>query len=98
MNGQCSASTKPVAPWPTSAAFPAAITNGRELLGNHMRLGTLDITPNGSLYTIHLRVIYGDNDLLSDTSDFSKASCVGSIPGSQFCAVSDLTTTVQKRF
>jgi prepilin-type N-terminal cleavage/methylation domain-containing protein len=73
----------------------------RELLGEHMRLSALDVqTADSSLYTIHVRVIYGDDDLLtpavSATTDWSKENC-DSQSGSQFCAVSDLTTTVQKR-
>lgn len=67
----------------------------RELLGQHMRLGSLSVTGSGSLYTIHVRVIYGDNDLLNSAA-WATAQCA-SVTGSQFCAVADLTTTVERR-
>jgi hypothetical protein len=76
----------------------AALGSGvRELLNQHMRVGVLNInTTNGNIYTIEIEVIYGDNDLLASTTNFANESCK-SISGSQFCAVADLTTTVEKR-
>lgn len=74
----------------------SSLVGSRELLGQHMRLGAFDVTPSGGLYTIHIRVIYGDDDLLTSTA-WASARCGGSIAGSQFCAVSDLTTTVEQR-
>jgi hypothetical protein len=64
-----------------------------------MRLGDLTINPlGGGAYTVHVRVIYGDSDVLTSPngSDWSNVTCQGGA-GSQFCAVSDLTTTVQTR-
>lgn len=73
-----------------------SLQNPRELLGQHMRLAKFNITPVGSdLYTITVRVIYGDDDLLTSPTSPS-ATCLGTT-GSQFCAVSELTTTVKKR-
>lgn len=102
VDGMCSAVSQPVA-MPTGPSLP---TGYRGLLANHMRLAALDVTSSsedGTLYTIHVRVIYGDDDLLdpvpasAPTPDtWAKMRCNGGI-GSQFCAVSDLTTTVQKR-
>ena len=89
--GDCTASSITV---PKAAKLGAG---QRELLGEHMRLSVLDITNTANLYKIHVRVIYGDDDLLTNTSNFDTASCAGNTAGSQFCAVSDLTTTVQKR-
>lgn len=89
--GGCNSSTVPVA-LPNSANLPAG---ERELVANHMRLAALTVTPltaGGPLYSVHVRVVYGDDDLLNGTH----TTCKGGI-GSQFCAVSDLTTTVQKR-
>lgn len=90
-----------------SAALPTAptITNGRELLGQHMRINTLTVQQNGNLFTIHLRIIYGDNDLLVQPLpanvpawESTDENCGGSNQaGEQFCAVADLTTTVEKR-
>lgn len=100
-----------------SATLPA---NARELLGSHMRLVKFDVTGGGDLWTIDVKVIYGDDQLLCTTRTTapSSAQCknknapVG-LPalnaaeresltcrtneGSQFCAVSELTTTVDKR-
>jgi hypothetical protein len=44
---------------------------------------------------VQVRVIYGDDDLLSNPTA-ANANCK-SQAGSQFCAVSDLTTVVVKR-
>ncbi len=90
-NGTSCVGQKPALPntGPLSSA-------SRELLGEHMRLGVLTITPNGDLYTIRVRVLYGEDDLFTSTN-WSSAQCAGSRPGVQFCAVSDLTTTVQRR-
>jgi len=69
----------------------------RELLSQYMRLGVLSVTPDaGGLYTIQVRVLYGDDDLFNQTTNWATALCSGG-PGSQFCAVSNLTTTVEKR-
>lgn len=104
----CSASTAPLA-MPASSTLPAG---QRELLANHMRLAALDVTADptdSTLYTVHVRVVYGDDDLLCSVAagdcssssmsvnlDKADLACKGNT-GSQFCAVSDLTTTVQKR-
>jgi prepilin-type N-terminal cleavage/methylation domain-containing protein len=75
--------------------------NEHELLGDHMRLGDLTVTAGTNhTYTISVKVIYGDDDVLappvSGTTDWSKISCVDG-DGSQFCATSQLTTTVEQR-
>ena len=89
---------------PATLPASASLVNGRELLGEHMRVNALDVTQNGDLYTIHLRIVYGDNDLLvqplpSNVPDWltTAETCAGSQAGTQFCAVADLTTTVEKR-
>jgi len=83
-------------------AVPTLAANQRELLGNNMRLAALDVAANGDLYTIHVRVVYGDDVALSPavtstTTNWPGEHCVGDSNGSQYCAISDLTTTVQKR-
>lgn len=92
-----------------------ALLNARELVGERMRLSKFTIEPVPSMpgtYTITVRVVYGDDDLLCTPS--VPDSCVNrnatpdplsaadalickSTIGSQFCAVSELTTTVKKR-
>jgi prepilin-type N-terminal cleavage/methylation domain-containing protein len=70
----------------------------RELIGENMRLANLSISRVGTtnLYTIRVRVAYGDADLLN-TPDSQNVLCRGQTGSSQFCAVSELVTTVEKR-
>jgi prepilin-type N-terminal cleavage/methylation domain-containing protein len=104
----------------TPFALPS--DNPRELLSPGMRVAVFTVcipttTPaagcpaipvSSRLYQIHVRVVYGDDDLLCSEA----LGCGASAPipsftapdltckttiGSQFCAVSDLNTTVQKR-
>lgn len=78
---------------------------GKELLAPHMRLSKLSVQRIGTsnVYKINVKVVYGDLDLLSSPSGASPvatatdATCQIAYAGSQFCAVSELTTTVQKR-
>ena len=76
---------------------------GEELLSPHMRLAKLSVTPlANNLYSVTIRVVYGDDDLLVSPSGKTPAAtapdatCKGSA-GAQFCAVSELSTVVQKR-
>ena len=87
--------------------------SGRELLGQHMRLNKLSVTQvtdQTNLYNISIRVVYGDDDLLCSPSanDCSSSTtstnlentditCKSIRAGTQFCAVSELNTVVQKR-
>ena len=71
--------------------------NGRDLMGSHMRLANLVVTPLGSnQYRVQVRVVYGDNDLLFNPTA-ANASCRGFKAGTQFCSVADLSTVVVKR-
>jgi type II secretory pathway pseudopilin PulG len=84
--------------------------NARELISEHMRLAKFDIEGTGDVYTVAVRVVYGDDDLLCSPSvsgncdpgattfpgDKTDLKC-RSTAGSQFCAVSELSTTVNKR-
>jgi Tfp pilus assembly protein FimT len=92
---------------------PAPIINLHEMLQPHMRVLAFNLTQNGNgqLWTVNVKVAYGDNDLLCGGS----VSCGNGSPtdgqiktnaaaihcksqiGSQFCAVSNLTTTVERR-
>lgn len=92
-----------------------ALLYPRELLGQRMRLSKFKIetVPNMvGTYTVTVRVIYGDDDMLCTPSipdscvnrstapdpltDIGSLKCKSTI-GNQFCAVSELTTTVKKR-
>lgn len=114
--------TKPVAD--TCAALGGPTSDGTELLGPHMRVANISVAPaSGSpagsrLYTVSIRLAYGDSDLLCspaingtlkggcqkgaisyDPDDIWYASDMTckSQTGSQFCAVSALSTTVFQR-
>jgi prepilin-type N-terminal cleavage/methylation domain-containing protein len=89
-----------VAPQSSGCAALAAsgYTNaaGQQLLGTGMRIASLTVTKTGSqLYSISITLLYGDDDLLSATTG-TAAHCL-SQAGSQFCAVSALSTTVERR-
>lgn len=89
---------------PTQAA-----NNGSEFLPEGMRLSMINIDGSGDvaqplLWAIDIKIAYGENDLLEadDGSDLTPenaatAVCKGSQIGTQFCAVSKLSTTVLKR-
>jgi prepilin-type N-terminal cleavage/methylation domain-containing protein len=102
-NASCSSST--ILSLPTTAA-PLPITS-HELLNQYMRLTAFDITqlPN-YLYKVHIKILYGDNNILNPTPttsspvlgspSWSTEGCATGT-GSQFCAVSEFTTTVEQR-
>jgi prepilin-type N-terminal cleavage/methylation domain-containing protein len=85
----------------------AATVNGREMVGSHMRLSNIIVTPiaGTSNYRVLVRVVYGDDDLLYSPSAPTSAAgptrpdavCRPVRVGSQFCAVAELNTVVQKR-
>jgi prepilin-type N-terminal cleavage/methylation domain-containing protein len=85
----------------------AATVNGREMIGSHMRLSNIIVTPiaGTSNYRVLVRVVYGDDDLLYSPSAPTSptgstrpdAVCAVVRVGSQFCAVAELNTVVQKR-
>lgn len=98
---------------PLSSIGASSLTAGQtELLGPFMRLAKLDIANDPTrptLYDVTIRVVYGDDDLLcspsaGDCSDpmatpvpnSADATCKGAV-GGQFCAVSELSTVVEKR-
>jgi len=78
---------------------------GRELLSPHMRLSKFRVESLGNnLYRVTVRVAYGDDDLLynpsnpnSPTGDQAADAMCKSTAGTQFCAVSELSTVVVKR-
>lgn len=78
---------------------------GTELLSPKMRVAKLSLNQIGTtgMYKIILRVVYGDADLLYSPSGNAAAAaapdaaCRVAFAGSQFCAVSELSTVVGKR-
>jgi prepilin-type N-terminal cleavage/methylation domain-containing protein len=84
--------------------------NARELLGEHMRLAKFSIIGSGDVWTVNVRVVYGaDNLLCSPSVPGNCSSTNNTFPGvtnnltcrsgigTEFCAVSELTTTINKR-
>jgi len=70
--------------------------NGRELLSENMRISKFIITDNKNhTYTINLHLAYGDDDLLTTVNE--RQVCKSSGFTVQFCAISELSTTVLRR-
>jgi len=71
--------------------------SGRELLSPNMRITKLDVSQDSpGVYSVDVRVVYGDDDLLDNPTD-PNATCQGVSAGTQFCSVSELSTIVVKR-
>lgn len=73
-------------------------SDGKELLEEHMRLQDFSVTAqpqSNDTYTVNVKVIYGDDDLLDDPSN--PTTCKGSVVGGQWCAISELKTVVYSR-
>lgn len=88
------------APDPNIPSPPTPPTDARELLGMHMRLAKFSIDrisggPLDGAYTVTIRVVYGDDDLLTDPAS-PDTQCKSQV-GDSFCAVAELSTTVEKR-
>jgi len=94
----------------SSKTFDAATS--RELLDPNMRLVKFSILPvdgTTNMFAVNVRVAYGADDLLCspDKNDCGNAGTSSNLTepdlvckittGSQFCAVSELSTTIQKR-
>jgi len=103
---------------PCSDSLVAQMPNdASELMGKHMRLAQFNvarITGSVDSYSIDVRVVYGDDDLLCSPNEVPRScstqAAMGSLAdyqtpdlqckgntGSQFCAVSELSTVVKKR-
>lgn len=75
-----------------------ANVSGRDLLAAKMRLSRLEVSQAGSgLYKIRVKVVYGEDDLLTSPPDSLDATCIVGQSGSQFCAMADITTVVSRR-
>ncbi|HSX35896.1 MAG TPA: prepilin-type N-terminal cleavage/methylation domain-containing protein [Patescibacteria group bacterium] len=77
----------------------SGFVNGRDLMSPKMRLSKVTVKNVGSdpnTYQVEVRVVYGDDDVLSNPTG-ANAACASVHAGTQFCAVSDLTTVVVKR-
>jgi prepilin-type N-terminal cleavage/methylation domain-containing protein len=70
--------------------------NAQQLLGSKMRISAFNLkeTADG-MYTVSLTLAFGEDDLLTATTG-NDVACKSQI-GYQFCAVSSLNATVQRR-
>ena len=82
------------------SAFAYNAATDQELLAKNTRLSIMKAPSLGDgASSVHIRVVYGDDNLLNTSvtpSDWSDLQCIGGVDA-QYCAVSDLTTTVQRR-
>lgn len=83
-----------VGPQNLDGASPSIVGGSKELVPRGMRLAHFKVEPAGTdLYKITVHVISGDDDLLNP----SREGCSSARAGTQYCATSELITTVQKR-
>jgi len=85
---------------PTCTGPNMTASGSKELLGINQRIVQLKVerVPGTTgLYTIFLRVASGDRDLFNKDGSGYATSCTSTLLGGQFCAISELSTTVQKR-
>lgn len=86
-------------PDPFNSAAPFVAADTTELLGGRMRLSDLQITqlpsPKDKLYTVSIRIAYGDNEVLQNPSS-TNPICIAQPAYSKYCFVSDLVSTVRK--
>lgn len=68
---------------------------GRELMEEGMRLSRFGVTQNGAFFNLEITVVNGDDDLL--TVENGRYVCEGDRAGLEYCAISELSTTVLKR-
>lgn len=78
-------------------------SGGYDMLLNHMRLTRFKIEPTGStgdIYSVQVWTAYGDSDLVNTTTTAGptagQSTCNGG-PGTQFCSVSQISSTVAGR-
>jgi prepilin-type N-terminal cleavage/methylation domain-containing protein len=84
-------------PMQSGSPLPALLTNATELAGDNMILLDLSVTQQTSdIFQVHIRLAYAGSttDLTSLTPT---GTCKGLKVGGQFCAISELTTTVSRR-
>lgn len=95
-----------------AAGYVSISSNGTKLLPDGMRLVAFQVNQvvvgKNDLWTVRVKVVSGADDLIDATNPATGAvvsqaanpawtTCKGAQLGTQFCAISDLTTTVLKR-
>lgn len=86
---------------PNECEPATSFSDGVELVGQNMRLTRFDVTPldnENVQYRVTVWVAYGDDEVLeADPSNPDRFICSGSEVGSEFCAISELSTVVSRR-
>jgi len=80
-------------------------SNGVEVLKENMRLTQFEISQvetisgstDDSVWNIQVAVAYGDDDLMEVDEEGNRRRCKPSGPGVEFCATSEISTTVRRR-
>jgi type II secretory pathway pseudopilin PulG len=85
-----------------NTATPPGGTNGKEMLESGARLTKFNVsavTGYPNLWKVEIGVLYGDDDLVkfSDAGKTTPVGCKSGVSGSQWCALSELATQVNKR-
>jgi prepilin-type N-terminal cleavage/methylation domain-containing protein len=82
----------------THLSDPPSRGDGYEMLGNHMRLTRFNVrqtAADNGIYNADIWMAFGDSDLVQTAADGS-STCRG-IAGTQFCAVSSISTQLTGR-
>ena len=83
-------------------SIPVSSTARRQLLASNMRVSYLSFSGTNDVYTLTLRIAYGDSDLLIPSSAASderwdaNTQCISG-NGAEYCAVSGLIATATRR-
>lgn len=75
-------------------------SDGTELLGEHMRLTRFEVDsiPDTDQYRVTVWIAYGDeDDLFHIDEDTNRYTCQSGAIGSEFCAISELSSVVSRR-
>lgn len=86
---------------PVNLNLPTPTANGKDLITEDMRLTKFIIIENGDRAKIDIGIIYGENDLIEFSDAPTNEAPVGCKTGdvtAQWCAKSDLTTNVFRRY
>lgn len=92
----------PGCPNPFDSGSGAPLDNtATELLSDKMRISNLTLTPlpssNDKLYTIDIKIVYGDDSVLQNPNE-PTAKCLSGSVYSRYCFATELRTTVRKGF
>jgi prepilin-type N-terminal cleavage/methylation domain-containing protein len=86
-------------PSPISSTLGLTANSVTELIGDKMRLSELQIShlpsPNDKLYTINIRIVYGEDSVLQNPNQ-PNASCISGKNTSSYCFATDLRTAVRR--